>query len=120
MLVFSMVVKFLCLSVEWNKARENPGVISDSYTSMFRAKLSAHIYLRELDFVYVHVPPAFIRCPCRPRQVCQLLPPPVSSGLGPSNAGTLDLSFKMALKAAPRWRDSPSVNLFQEWDHCSS
>lgn len=42
--------------------------------------------------------------------------PPVRSGSGPSSAGTLDLSFKMALKAAPRWRDSPSVNHFQEWD----
>lgn len=41
---------------------------------------------------------------------------PVRRGLGPSSAGTWDLSFKMALKAAPRWKDSPSVSCFQEWD----
>lgn len=42
--------------------------------------------------------------------------PPVRSGLGHSNAGTEDLPFKMALKAVPRWRDSPSVKPAQEWD----
>lgn len=52
-------------------------------------------------------PSCFHSAPVCSLEVCQLLVLPVRSGLGLRSDGTLDLSFKMVLKATPREREIP-------------
>lgn len=52
-------------------------------------------------------PSCFHSVPVCSLEVCQLPVLPVRSGLGLRSDGTLDLSFKMVLKATLRWREIP-------------
>lgn len=93
-----------------------PKVILASNTSMFRDKLSTLSVLWTAVCLCVCLPPVslsahvdivrYVSCSCQA----------ASSGVDPGRAGTPELWSKTVLKAAKRWKDSPSVICLQEWD----
>lgn len=93
-----------------------PKVILASSTSMFRDKLSTLSVLWTAVCLCVCWPPVslsahvdivrYVSCSCQA----------ASSGMDPGRAGTWELWSKTVLKAAKRWKDSPSVICLQEWD----